>query len=96
MRNEMVTSVQKIKREAKAKGFHLPGWVGFVAKHPVGILVFRAWMPGKPVFKPVPRMLHAYQSSEEVSTLFVSDQMGMPVEGFPNFARQITRRIRLL
>jgi hypothetical protein len=53
---------QKIKREAKAEGFHLPGWVGFVAKHPVGILVFRAWMPGKPVFKPVPRMTHAYHT----------------------------------
>ena len=33
------------KREVKAKGFHLPGWVGFVARHPVGILVFRARAP---------------------------------------------------
>jgi hypothetical protein len=35
---------QKLKREAKAKGLYLPGWVGFVTGHPVGILVFRAWM----------------------------------------------------
>jgi hypothetical protein len=34
----------KIKREAKAKGLYLPGWVGFVTGHPEGILVFRAWM----------------------------------------------------
>ncbi len=30
----------KIKREANAKGIHLPGWVGFVADTQLGILVF--------------------------------------------------------
>jgi hypothetical protein len=28
--------VSKKKREVKTKGFHLPGWVGFVAGRPRG------------------------------------------------------------
>ena len=64
-----VAKALESKKGGKRRGRPPPGG-GFVAKHPDAILVFRAWMPRKPVFKPMPRVHRAITISNECQTLF--------------------------
>jgi hypothetical protein len=65
-------SSPKIKREARARRLHLPGWVGFVAGCPAEVFGLpRQDLSSKPAFKPVPRMFDDYHEGKTMSTLII-------------------------
>jgi hypothetical protein len=62
----------KIKREARARRLHLPGWVGFVAGCPAEVFGLpHQDLSSKPAFKPVPRMPDDYHAGKAMSTLII-------------------------